>query len=115
MRGSFDEVHSGHPHEAVDILAPRGTPIHAVDDGTIAKLFESKPAAKGTKVNWRFTTQDARIKLKRLYPVPQPDPLGASLPVNPARAKLGATEAAARSRQRTLKRIQAKQVCSPEK
>jgi len=21
-----------------------------------------------TKVNWRFTTQDARIKLKRLYP-----------------------------------------------
>jgi hypothetical protein len=24
--------------------------------------------AKGTKVNWRFTTADARIKLKRLYP-----------------------------------------------
>ncbi len=42
MRGSFAEVHSGHAHEAVDILAPRGTPIHAVDDGKIAKLFESK-------------------------------------------------------------------------
>jgi len=24
--------------------------------------------AKGSKVNWRFTTADARIKLKRLYP-----------------------------------------------
>ena len=22
----------------------------------------------GSKINWRFTTQDARIKLKRLYP-----------------------------------------------
>lgn len=43
MKGSFVEVHNGHPHEAVDILAPRGTPIHAVEDGTIAKLFESKP------------------------------------------------------------------------
>ena len=29
-------------HEAVDILMPRGTPIHAVTDGTIAKLFFSK-------------------------------------------------------------------------
>jgi murein DD-endopeptidase MepM/ murein hydrolase activator NlpD len=32
----------GHPHEAVDILAARNTPVHAVEDGTIAKLFESK-------------------------------------------------------------------------
>jgi peptidoglycan LD-endopeptidase LytH len=32
----------GHPHEAVDILAPRNTPVHAVEDGAIAKLFESK-------------------------------------------------------------------------
>ncbi len=41
-KGSFAETHSGHRHEAVDILAPRNTPIHAVDDGRIAKLFESK-------------------------------------------------------------------------
>jgi hypothetical protein len=28
--------------------------------------------ADGTTVDWRFTTADARIKLKHLYPVPQP-------------------------------------------
>jgi murein DD-endopeptidase MepM/ murein hydrolase activator NlpD len=42
MKGAFDEKRTGHPHEAVDMLAPRDTPIHAVEDGTIAKLFFSK-------------------------------------------------------------------------
>lgn len=28
-------------HEAIDILAPRNTPVKAVDDGTIARLFDS--------------------------------------------------------------------------
>jgi murein DD-endopeptidase MepM/ murein hydrolase activator NlpD len=43
MRGSFSERRGGgsRGHEAVDILAKRNTPIHAVDDGTIARLFES--------------------------------------------------------------------------
>lgn len=41
-KGSFAETHSGHLHEAVDVLAPRNTPIRAVDDGRVAKLFESK-------------------------------------------------------------------------
>ena len=31
-----------HGHEAVDLLAPRNTPVRAVEDGTIAKLFVSK-------------------------------------------------------------------------
>jgi len=30
-------------HEALDIAAPRGTPVLAVEDGHIAKLFLSKP------------------------------------------------------------------------
>jgi peptidoglycan LD-endopeptidase LytH len=44
LRGGFDERRGGgtRPHEAVDILAPRYTPIHAVENGTIAKLFFSK-------------------------------------------------------------------------
>ena len=29
-------------HEAIDILAPRNTPVRAVEDGTIARLFFSK-------------------------------------------------------------------------
>ncbi|MGE5361236.1 MAG: M23 family metallopeptidase [Bacteroidales bacterium] len=41
-KGAFYEERGGHRHEAVDILAPRNTPIHAVDAGVIAKLFSSK-------------------------------------------------------------------------
>ena len=33
----------GSEHEALDIMAPPGTPVVAVDDGRIAKLFLSKP------------------------------------------------------------------------
>jgi murein DD-endopeptidase MepM/ murein hydrolase activator NlpD len=32
----------GRRHDAIDIMAPRGTEVRAVDDGTIAKLFTSK-------------------------------------------------------------------------
>jgi murein DD-endopeptidase MepM/ murein hydrolase activator NlpD len=40
---SFSDVRSGtRAHEALDILAPRNTPVKAVDDGTIARLFYSK-------------------------------------------------------------------------
>jgi murein DD-endopeptidase MepM/ murein hydrolase activator NlpD len=40
---SYDQVRGTVRHEAIDIMAPRGTPVHAVVDGTIAKLFLSKP------------------------------------------------------------------------
>jgi murein DD-endopeptidase MepM/ murein hydrolase activator NlpD len=43
VRDTFDEIHSGHPHEAIDIPARKGTPVHAVVSGTIRKLFLSKP------------------------------------------------------------------------
>lgn len=42
FKGGFSEVRGTRAHEAVDILAPRGTAIHAVQDGTIAKLFFSQ-------------------------------------------------------------------------
>jgi murein DD-endopeptidase MepM/ murein hydrolase activator NlpD len=43
LKGGFAETRgSDRPHEAVDLLAPRNTPVHAVDGGVIAKLFTSK-------------------------------------------------------------------------
>jgi murein DD-endopeptidase MepM/ murein hydrolase activator NlpD len=42
MKGSFYESRGGQMHEAVDMLAPRYTLIHAVCDGRIAKLFHSR-------------------------------------------------------------------------
>jgi len=43
LRSTFDEQRgSGRRHEAMDVLAPRNTPVLAVEDGTIAKLFTSK-------------------------------------------------------------------------
>jgi murein DD-endopeptidase MepM/ murein hydrolase activator NlpD len=43
LRSSFSETRSGgRAHEAIDILAPRHTPVRAVEDGTIEKLFVSK-------------------------------------------------------------------------
>lgn len=42
LKGGFQEKRGSRPHEAADLLAPRNTPIHAVEAGTIAKLFVSK-------------------------------------------------------------------------
>ena len=43
VRDTFGEMHSGHPHEAIDLPSPKGTPVHAVVSGSIRKLFLSKP------------------------------------------------------------------------
>jgi murein DD-endopeptidase MepM/ murein hydrolase activator NlpD len=39
---SFHDMRDGHEHEAVDIPAARNTPVKAVCDGSVAKLFTSK-------------------------------------------------------------------------
>jgi murein DD-endopeptidase MepM/ murein hydrolase activator NlpD len=38
---TFHQARDGREHEAIDILAPRGTAVIAVEDGKIAKLFTS--------------------------------------------------------------------------
>jgi len=40
---TYNQARGGRKHEAIDIMAPRGTPVHAVDDGKLVKLFTSVP------------------------------------------------------------------------
>jgi len=42
LRDNFADARTGHPHEALDMMAARGTPVHAAVPGTIKKLFLSK-------------------------------------------------------------------------
>jgi peptidoglycan LD-endopeptidase LytH len=52
LRDTFDEARrTNENHEAIDILAAHNTPVVAVEDGIIAKLFESK---KGGTTIYQF-------------------------------------------------------------
>lgn len=43
LQDNYHQRRGDAPHEALDIMAPRGTPVVAVADGRVAKLFTSKP------------------------------------------------------------------------
>jgi murein DD-endopeptidase MepM/ murein hydrolase activator NlpD len=43
LSDTYEQSRGKRTHEAIDILAPAGTPVVAVDDGRIVKLFTSKP------------------------------------------------------------------------
>lgn len=43
LHDMFNDERGGRRHEALDIMAPRGTPVIAADDGVVKKLFTSVP------------------------------------------------------------------------
>ena len=44
LRDNFHEKRGVRVHKALDIMAPRGTPVRAVDDGRVAKLYRGPMA-----------------------------------------------------------------------
>lgn len=43
LRDSYSDPRGDRVHEAMDVLAPRGTPVLSAADGTVLKLFDSTP------------------------------------------------------------------------
>lgn len=56
LTDTFTDARSqGRVHDAIDIMAPRGTPVVAVNDGHIVKLFTS---VRGGLTVYQFDPQD---------------------------------------------------------
>jgi murein DD-endopeptidase MepM/ murein hydrolase activator NlpD len=43
LRDTYSEARGDRVHEALDILAPRGTPVISATDGRVLRLFDSRP------------------------------------------------------------------------
>src|SRR4029453_13294954 len=43
LRDTYPDRRGAKSHEALDIMAPRGTPVVATDNGYVVKLFRSVP------------------------------------------------------------------------
>jgi murein DD-endopeptidase MepM/ murein hydrolase activator NlpD len=57
LRDDFTDPRGGRPHEALDILAPRGAPVVAVDEGVVQKMFHS--VGKGGLTVYHFDPEAA--------------------------------------------------------
>ena len=56
LRDSFSDPRGGRLHEALDIMAPRGTRVVAVDDGEVRKLHSS---ARGGLAVYQFDRRES--------------------------------------------------------
>jgi peptidoglycan LD-endopeptidase LytH len=56
VQDNFAELRGARPHEAIDILAQRGTPVVALAEGTVKKLFTSE---RGGFTVYQFDPEEA--------------------------------------------------------